>query len=74
MIEDGAREALQSLSRLKPYIPVRPTTIKIQLAPVNKVSDFIGRPNVELRQHPTGNYALSRGDDWMQAWNQVWYW
>lgn len=74
MIEDGAREALQNLSRVKPYIPAKPTTIKIQLAPVDKVSDFIGRPNVELQRHPTGNFALSRGADWMQAWNQVWHW
>lgn len=74
MIEDGARESLKDLSKVKPYVPAKPTTIRIQLSPVDKAADFIGRAGVELQELPTGNFAISRGENWMQAWDQVWHW
>jgi D-amino peptidase len=69
MIEDGARQALSSLSAVKPYVPAKPTTITIDLGTVDSASKFQGRHGVELVDPLR---AVSRGGDWMQAWNQIW--
>jgi len=71
MIEEGARQALQNLSAVKPYVPARPTTITIELESVDKAAGFRGRHGVEIVEPLK---VVSRGDDWMQAWNQVWHW
>jgi D-amino peptidase len=69
LIEDAAREALADLSRVKPYIPDAPTTIKIELGSVDKLSEFKGRHGVEI----TGPVTVeSRAKDWLTAWNQFW--
>ncbi len=71
MIEDGAKHALQNLSAVKPYVPARPTTITIDVDTVDQMAYFKGRHGVEtvgpLR-------VVSRADDWLTAWNQVWHW
>lgn len=71
MIEDGAYQALKNLSAVKPYIPAQPTTIRIELTTADKAPDFMGRPGVEFIS-PT--MVVSKGKDWMEAWNQVWHW
>ena len=71
MIEEGARQALQNLSAVEPYVPARPTTITIELESVDKAASFRGRHGVEIVEPLK---VVSRGDDWMQAWNQVWHW
>jgi len=71
MIEEGATQALKNLSALKPYVPARPTTITVELSSADKVVDFMGRPNVEF---PEPLKVVSRGDTWMQAWDQIWHW
>jgi hypothetical protein len=38
---------------------------------VEKAVDFMGRPNVEIVEPLK---VVSRGDTWMQAWDQIWYW
>jgi D-amino peptidase len=69
LIEDAAREALTDLTRVKPYIPDTPTTIKIELASVDKLAEFKGRSGVEI----TGPVTVeSRAKDWLTAWNQFW--
>ncbi|MBZ0280804.1 MAG: M55 family metallopeptidase [Anaerolineae bacterium] len=74
MIEDGAYKALKNRNGIQAYVPAKPTTIRIQIDNVEKLADFIGRPGVEFEKSPNANYVISRGDDWMQAWNQVWHW
>ena len=74
MLPGATKEALKDLTKVKPYVPANPTTIRIQLSPVDKMSDFIGRAGVELQESPSGNFAISRGDTWLQAWDQVWHW
>ncbi len=70
MIEDGAVQALSSPIKTKPYVPATPTTITIDLSTVDTANRFMGRPGVEL----TGPLqAVSRADDWMTAWDQVWH-
>jgi D-amino peptidase len=71
MIEDGAKRALQNLKATQPYVPAKPTTITIELSSVEKAADFIGKHGVELIEPLK---AVSRGKDWMEAWDQIWYW
>jgi D-amino peptidase len=69
MIQDAATKALQDLTRTDPYVPERPTTIKIEVSSVDKLADFKGRAGVEI----TGPLmAESQAGDWMTAWNQFW--
>ena len=69
LIEDGAKNALADLTRTKPYVPENPTTIRIELASVDQLAEFKGRPGVEI----TGPLSVeSRAEDWLTAWNQFW--
>ncbi len=69
MIEDGAKNALQNLEVVPPYVPDQPTTIKIEAGSVDKLADFKGRAGVEITGPLT---AESRAADWITAWNQFW--
>lgn len=69
MIEEGAARALQNLRATKPYVPARPTTITIELSTVDSASEFRGRHNVELVEPLK---VISRGKDWLEAWNNFW--
>jgi D-amino peptidase len=71
MIEDGAKSALLSKKRPKPYVPKKPTTITIDLSTVDSASQFIGRHGVEIVEPLK---VVSKGKDWMTAWNQIWKW
>lgn len=71
MIEAGAREALERHRSVKPYVPARPTTITVELSTVETVAPFQGRHGVEIVDPLK---VVSRGDDWMQAWDQIWHW
>ena len=71
MIEEGAYRALTSPVRVKPYVPAKPTTITVDLGTVDSAAQFKGRPGVELIEPLK---IVSRGQDWMQAWDQVWHW
>ncbi len=70
MIEAGAKNALQNLKAVKPYIPARPTTITIGLSTVDKADEFRGFHGVEIVEPLK---VVSRGKDWMEAWNQIWH-
>lgn len=71
LIEDGAYRALSSPILTKPYIPAKPTTITIDLSTVDSAAAFKGRHNVEI---PEPLKVISRGENWMQAWDQIWKW
>jgi D-amino peptidase len=71
MIETGAKEALQNLGRMKPYVPAQPTTITIEIESVEKTAQFKGRHGVEIVEPLK---VVSRGKDWLEAWDQVWHW
>ena len=71
MIEAGAKEALRNLGRLKLYVPAQPTTITIDLGTVDSADQFRGRPGVEIVEPLK---VISRGENWLQAWNQIWHW
>lgn len=69
MIEKASEKALSDLTKVKPYIPDKPTTIRIEVSGVDKLADFKGRHGVEITGAVT---AESRGEDWMTAWDQFW--
>ncbi len=69
MIEDGAKRALANLKATQPYVPARPTTITIDLSTVDSASEFRGRHNVEVVEPLK---VISRGKDWLEAWNNFW--
>ena len=71
MIEDGAKQALTQLSALTVYQPSKPATITIDVDTVDQVNSFKGRHGVEI-EAPLK--AISRAEDWMTAWDQVWDW
>src|SRR5438067_1963567 len=69
MIEEGAARALSSKDWPRPYVPGKPTTITIELSTVDSAAQFMGRHGVEIAGPLK---VVSRGRDWMQAWDQVW--
>jgi len=71
MIEAGAKQALSNLKAVKPYVPAKPTTITIDLGTVESADQFRGRSGVEIVEPLK---IVSRGQDWLQAWNQIWHW
>jgi D-amino peptidase len=71
MIEDGAYQALKAGAKTKPYVPAKPTTITIDLSTVDSAAQFMGRAGVEIVEPLK---VVSRGKDWMQAWDQIWKW
>ena len=71
MIEDGAKQALTQLSGLTVYQPARPATITIDVDTVDQVNSFKGRHGVEIEEPLK---VVSRAEDWMTAWDQVWHW
>ncbi|MCW5947100.1 MAG: M55 family metallopeptidase [Fimbriimonadales bacterium] len=71
MIEEGAKAALGNLSSTKPYDPGKPCEIIVELGNVESALKFKGRHGVELVDPLK---VVSRGNDWMTAWDQIWGW
>jgi D-amino peptidase len=71
MIEDGAYRAVKGPVAVKPYDPGRPSEIGIDLSTVDTANQFVGRHGVEIVEPLK---VISRGKDWMTAWNQIWKW
>jgi D-amino peptidase len=73
MIEDAAKRALSKPKQdwPQPYVPNKPCTITVELGTVESASQFKGRYGVELLEPLK---VISRGKDWMTAWDQIWHW
>jgi D-amino peptidase len=71
MIESGVRSALAARRWARPFVPAKPTTITIELGTVDHAAAFRGRSGVDVIAPVK---VVSRADDWMTAWNQVWPW
>lgn len=69
MIEEGAQSALANLQAVEPYLPASPVEIKIDIDTVERTAEFRGRYGVEIVDPLK---VVSRADDWMTAWNQIW--
>ena len=72
MIEAGACRALQHLAAVAPYVPASPVTISVEVDKIEKMEEFRGRAGVELDR--AAQKVYSRAEDWMTAWDQIWYW
>jgi D-aminopeptidase len=70
MIHDGVKRALGNLKAVKPYVPKRPTTISIELSTTETADGFRGKHGVEVIAPLR---VVSKGKNWMQAWNQIWH-
>lgn len=71
MIEAGAEQALRELSAVGPYDPGKPCEITIELGNVDSALRFKGKHGVEIVEPLK---VVSKGQDWMSAWNQIWGW
>jgi D-amino peptidase len=71
MIAAGAKKALSSPVKVKPYVPKKPTKITVDLGTVDSAATFKGRHGVEIVEPLK---VVSRGKNWMEAWNQIWKW
>jgi D-amino peptidase len=69
MIHDGAREALSDLSRVRPYHPARPITIRVDLASPDRAEKWRNREGVEILEP---RVVVARGDHFWQAWQRLW--
>lgn len=70
LIENASEIALRDVKAVKPYIPSAPTTITIELSTVDNAQEFRGRHGIEIAEPLK---VVSRGQDWMQAWDQIWH-
>ena len=68
-IEAAAKNALTERIQTLPYVPEKPTTIRIELESVDKLADFKGRTGIEITSPLT---VESRAENWLTAWNQFW--
>jgi D-amino peptidase len=64
-------EGFENLKAVKPYKPNGPTTITIELATADRADEFRNRHGVEIVEPLK---VVSRGKDWLEAWNQIWHW
>lgn len=73
MIEGAAHRALSKPRKdwPKPYVPRKPCTITIDLGTVDSASQFMDRAGVKIVEPLK---VVSKGKDWMTAWDQVWHW
>jgi len=71
MIEEGAKKALSGKIKTRAYVPKRPTTITIDLGTVDSANQFMGRQGVEIVEPLK---VVSKGKDWMEAWDRIWKW
>jgi D-amino peptidase len=65
MIEDGAKEALRDLKRVKPYDPGHPAEIKVEFKSPDRMLEYANRKGVEVLDART---IVARGEDWWTAW------
>jgi D-amino peptidase len=71
-IEEGVAVALRDRTRWPaPYVPARPTTITVDLSTVDSANSFRGKKGVEIIEPLK---VISRGKDWLEAWDNFWGW
>lgn len=69
MIQEACRDVVHRRAGAAPYVPVRPTTITIEVDTVDKADLFRRRPGVEIVEPLK---VISRAANWKQAWDQIW--
>jgi D-amino peptidase len=67
LIEQGARRAVEDVSRVAAYDPGRPAEIRVEFKNTTDPARLASRPGVELVDP---RVIVSRADDWWTAWRQ----
>src|SRR5919109_5081628 len=67
LIEEGARRALEDVTRVQPYDPGKPSEITVEFGETSLADKFRHRQGVEVLD---GRRIASRADDWWSAWRQ----
>ncbi len=70
LIEEGVQQSLTRTRRPAPYVPGHPTTIRAEVSTVDKLIEFQNRPGVDVDVDALT--IVTRGADWMQAWDHIW--
>jgi D-amino peptidase len=70
LIEAGAKQALQDLKAVAPYVPDKPCAIKVEYKWTDPVAKLRYRHGVEALDSRT---IVSRADDWWTAWKQFFF-
>ena len=70
LIEDGAKNALQSLDAVAPYDPGKPCEIEIAFTSPDRLVEYKNRKGVEQKDALT---LISTADDWWSAWSQFYF-
>lgn len=68
-IERATTEALTDI-RTQPYVPGRPTSIAVELAAVDHAEKYHYRSGIDVVEP---RKVVSRGADWLEAWNRLWH-
>ncbi len=69
LIQAQVRQALLSKTWPPPFIPSRPTRITVRASSTETVSKLRLRQEIDIVDPIT---VVSRGDTWIDAWNQIW--
>ena len=70
LIEEGAKDALNDLKAVEPYVPGRPAEIKVEFKVTEAADRFARKPGVERLD---ARNVVSRADDWWSAWRQFFF-
>jgi D-amino peptidase len=70
LIEEGARRALEDVTRVQPYDPGKPSEITVEFGETSLADKFRHRQGVEVLD---GRRIASRADDWWSAWRQFFF-
>jgi D-amino peptidase len=68
LIEDGAARAVKRVKKVKPYLPGKPTTVKMEIVTADAMDPYRRIPGVQIIEPRT---VVSRGKDFLEAWNRV---
>lgn len=70
LIERGAKDALENLDAVKPYVPGRPAEIRVEFKVTNAARDYGRKAGVEQLD---ARAVVSRAADWWSAWRQFFF-
>lgn len=68
MIEEGAREALKNLGKVRPWKPESPCEVRLEIVQADFMEKYRRIEGVDIREPRT---VLSRGVNFLEAWKRV---
>lgn len=68
LIEEKAREAIENAGNIAPYIPPRPTTIRMEIVTADNMDKYRRIEGIKIIEPRT---VISKGKDFLTAWKKV---